>query len=147
MKFDISMPGGYRVTQYAFFDMSCYKFSLKQEPRHRDLARVCPVFSGHQLRAHVTHVTSSHAPVNYVCTALWNPHFWSRDPDGPSQHVNLDTRFMEKYERIVSTIVSSSSSTNTSSAPSSLSAVQSSSSVMAVLPSPIPASSTSIVTR
>ena len=123
VRFEVgSLTGGPPVAHYAFFDMSCYKFALKTETRHKDLASVIPV-CGHQvLRAHIVLANRS-SPVAYVCTALWNSNIWNRDPDSPGPNPPMDPLFMEKYENIVGKIVSSSGA-----------------SLLSVLPSPIPAS-------
>merc|ERR1719341_833664 len=101
VRFEVgSLTGGPPVAHYAFFDMSCYKFALKTETRHKDLASVIP-----------------------VCTALWNSNIWNRDPDSAGSNPPMDPLFMEKYENIVTKIVSASGA-----------------SLLSVLPSPIPAS-------
>ena len=123
VRFEVgSLTGGPPVAHYAFFDMSCYKFAFKTETRHKDLASVIPVCGNQVLRAHIVLVKKT-SPVAYVCTALWNSNIWNRDPDSPGPNPPMDPLFMEKYENIVSKIVSASGA-----------------SLLSVLPSPIPAS-------
>ena len=123
VRFEVgSLTGGPPVAHYAFFDMSCYKFALKTETRHKDLASVIPVCGSQALRAHIV-LAKKTSPVAYVCTALWNSNIWNRDPDSPGPNPPMDPLFMEKYENIVSKIVSASGA-----------------SLLSVLPSPIPAS-------
>ena len=90
------------ILQYAFFDMSCYKFSLRQELRVRDLAAVCPVYADVELKAHLL-LANKQSPIPYVCTAVWNTHHWKRDPDSVSA---MDPLFIQKYERIAAIISS-----------------------------------------
>jgi len=118
--------------QYAFFDMSCYKFSLRQELRVRDLAAVCPVYAEVDLKAHLL-LANKLSPIPYVCTAVWNTANWKRDPDTISM---MDPLFIQKYERIAAIISSEASS---SSAPDPTTSIPHS-----ILPSPIPAHSTSL---
>ena len=51
VRFDTTLSSGLRVSQYAFFDLSCYKFSLKSELRTKDLASV--VTAQQTLKAHL----------------------------------------------------------------------------------------------
>ena len=123
VRFEVgSLTGGPPVAHYAFFDMSCYKFALKTETRHKDLASVIPVCGSQVLRAHIV-LAKKTSPVAFVCTALWNSNIWNRDPDSAGSNPPMDPLFMEKYENIVTKIVSSSGA-----------------SLLSVLPSPIPAS-------
>lgn len=128
VKFTLPLMGN-QVLQYAFFDMSCYKFSLRQELRVRDLAAVCPVYAEVELKAHLL-LANKLSPIPYVCTAVWNTANWKRDPDTVSM---MDPLFIQKYERIAAII---SSETSTSPAPDPTKSIPHS-----VLPSPIPAHS------
>ena len=137
VRFDTSLPSGQRLTQYAFFDLSCYKFSLKSEVRTKDLASVVRATGQQALKAHLLLADRS-CPVSYVATALWSSSHWTRDPEPdhlqkypPGSNIKVDPLFMEKYKRIVSDIVGSH-------VPAS-SPLDS----MSVLPPPIPASSQS----
>ena len=123
VKFDTTLSSGLRLSQFAFFDLSCYKFSLKSEVRSRDLASVLPVHGQQMLKAHLV-LADRNCPVSYVCTAVWSPQHWTREPEQPGSNISVDPLFMEKYRRIVADIVESHK-------PSSLS----------LLPPPIPASS------
>jgi len=124
VKFELPIHMGHKILQYAFFDMSCYKFSLRQELRVRDLAAVCPVFAEMDLKAHLL-LANKQSPIPYVCTAIWNTVTWKRDPDTISK---MDPLFIQKYERIAAIISSEASST---SMPDTITS----------LPSPIPAHS------
>ena len=140
VKFDTTLPSGLKHSQYAFFDLSCYKFSLKSEVRSKDLASVVPVHGQQVLKAHLL-LADKDCPVSYVCTAIWNSVHWTRDPEPdhlhkypPGSNVKVDPIFMEKYKRIVADIIDSHQSTSLT--------IDSSSS-LSVLPAPIPASSLS----
>ena len=143
VKFEVDYAGGPKISHYAFFDMSCYKFSLKTELRQRDLSTVIPIYGNQVLKAHIVLANAS-SPISYICTSLWNCKTWTRDPDPEYFHKlgnsipAMDKLFMEKYERIVSSIVSSSQQASLSSAAASL---------LSILPSPIPASSQPPVSR
>eukprot|EP00092_Neocalanus_flemingeri_P001498 GFUD01001599.1.p1 GENE.GFUD01001599.1~~GFUD01001599.1.p1 ORF type:complete len:972 (-),score=277.02 GFUD01001599.1:75-2990(-) len=127
VKFELPTRMGHKILQYAFFDMSCYKFSLRQELRARDLAEVCPVYAEMELKAHLL-LANKLSPIPYVCTAIWNTVTWKRDPDTVSK---MDPLFIQKYERIAAIISSEASSSSVPDASTSLS----------ILPSPIPAHS------
>ena len=133
VRFEVAVANGPRIIQYAFFDISCYKFSLKSENRQKDLANVIPVYDASlNLKANLVLANRS-SQVPYVCTAIWNSNSWYKEPDAaqfPSGNISMDKLFMEKYDRIVSSIVSSHQQ---STAAAMMAA--------AVLPSPIPASS------
>ena len=134
VKFDVAVAAGPRISHYAFFDMSSYKFALKSETRVKDLASIIPVYGGPDLKAHLL-LANRNSPVSYVCTALWNSNIWTRDPEPDHFHKvtpgtsppQMDPLFMEKYENIVSKILSQQPS------------VPPAASLRSVLPSPIPA--------
>ena len=141
VKFDTTLPSGLRQSHYAFFDLSCYKFSLKSEVRSKDLASVMPVHGGQVLKAHLL-LADRNCPVSYICTAIWNSANWTREPEPDHLHkypagqtVKVDPLFMEKYKRIVADIVESHPPVLTTDTPASS---------ISVLPPPIPASSLSL---
>ena len=125
VKFELPTHIGHKILNYAFFDMSCYKFSLRQELRVRDLAAVCPVYAEVELKAHLL-LANKLSPIPYVCTAIWNTATWKRDPDTISK---MDPLFIQKYERIAAIISSEATSGQSTFLPPS------------ILPSPIPAHS------
>lgn len=133
VRFETTLSSGQRLAQYAFFDLSCYKFSLKSEVRTKDLASTVTAYGQQALQAHLLLADRS-CPVRYVCTAVWNKNYWTRDPE-PDHHykysqgsnIRVDPLFMEKYKRIVTDIVGNH--------------IPSSSSFTSILPPPIPASS------
>ena len=125
------------MTQYAYFDISTYKYAVKTEARQRDLAALCPVYGPQTLRAHLL-LVPGHNDVSYVATTVWSSQHWHRDPEAPSHNISrMDSLFMEKYERIVKSIVSGSSSVSTGPV-----VIQQQPTTGTVLPSPIPASLT-----
>ena len=139
VRFDTTLSSGQRLSQYAFFDLSCYKFSLKSEVRMKDLASVLTAHGQHSLKAHLL-LADRNCPVSYVCTAVWNTSHWTRDPEPdhlhkypPGSNIKVDPLFMEKYKRIVSDIIGNHVPDYRQ--------IDSSSSTKSVLPPPIPASS------
>ena len=122
VRLELPTPSGFTVVSHAFFDLSCYKFSRKQEVRVLDLSVLMPLHSPCQLRAHLL-LADRESPIPYVVTALWKAALWSRDPDTSAA---MDPLFLQKYRRLTTCITTPS--------------VQQLSSLSASLPVPCPAS-------